>query len=90
LSDGKSASLMPPPVRVMKSAENHSSNNDAIRRWLARHRRFQIQGAVRSITVLEAHELSEQGDQMPLVQHDDVVRALLAKAPYYPLRDRVR
>lgn len=44
-----------PPVRVMKTAENRSSNDDAVRCWLARHRRFKLQGAVRPITVVVAH-----------------------------------
>lgn len=74
----------------MKSAENRSRNDDAMQGWLARHRRFKLQGAVRSVTVEVAQELGEQGDQMPLVQHDDVVKALLAYGPNYPLRDRIR
>ena len=40
--------------------------------------------------VVVAHELGEQSEQMPLIQHDDVVKALLAKGPHYPFRDRVR
>jgi hypothetical protein len=75
---------------VIKSAENRSRNDDAMRGWLARHRRFKLQGAVRSITVVVAHELREQGVQMTLVQNDDVVKALLAQGPNYPRRDRVR
>jgi len=40
--------------------------------------------------VVVAHELGEHREQMPLIQHDDVVKALLAKGPHYSLRDRVR
>lgn len=40
--------------------------------------------------VLAAHELGGQREQMALIQHDDVVNALLAKGPNYPFRDRVR
>jgi len=40
--------------------------------------------------VVVAHELREQGEQMPLVQHDDVVKTHLAYGPNYPFRDRIR
>jgi hypothetical protein len=40
--------------------------------------------------VVVAHELGEQREQMPLIQHDDGVKTLLAKGPHYPFRDRVR
>jgi len=45
---------------------------------------------MRAVMAVVAHELREQGDQMPIVHHDDVVRALLAKGSHYPLRDRIR
>ena len=37
--------------------------------------------------VVVAEELSEQRQQMALVQDDDMVETLLAKGPYYALRD---
>ena len=37
--------------------------------------------------VVVAEELSEQCQQMALVQDDDVVETLLAKGPNYGLRD---
>ena len=40
--------------------------------------------------VVVAEELSEQRQQMALVQDDDMVETLLAKGPHYPFRDRVR
>src|SRR5260370_34455363 len=78
-----------PAVRVMKSAENRSTNNDAMRLWSARYWRLQIQRAMRSITVVVMEELGEQREQMALIQHDDVVKTLLAKGPHYPFRHRV-
>src|SRR5712692_2811022 len=78
-----------PAVRVMKSAENRSTNNDAMRLWSARYWRLQIQRAMRSITVVVMEELDEQREQMALIQHDDVVKTLLAKGPHYPFRHRV-
>src|SRR6266571_9541467 len=74
----------------MKSAENRASHNDAMRLRWAGYRRLQIQRAVRSVSVVVAEELSEQRQQMALVQDDDVVETLLAKGPHYPFRDRVR
>src|SRR6266571_7126934 len=74
----------------MKPAENRASDNDAMRLWWAGYRRLQIQRAVRSVPVVVAEELSEQRQQMALVQDDDVVETLLAKGPHYPFRDRVR
>jgi hypothetical protein len=41
LKDGKVHRLCRPAVGVMKSAENRSSNNDAIRLWSAGYRRSQ-------------------------------------------------
>src|SRR5712691_6677675 len=79
-----------PAVRVMKSAENRASDNDAMRLWWAGYRRLQIQRAVGSVTVVVTEELGEQREQMALIQHDDVVKTLLAKGPHYPFRDRVR
>src|SRR5260370_15082474 len=78
-----------PAVRVMKSAENRSTNNDAMRLWSARYWPLQIQRAMRSITVVVMEELGEQREQMALIQHDDVVKTLLAKGPHYPFRHRV-
>jgi hypothetical protein len=43
---------------------------------------------MRTIMVVVAHELREQGEQMPFVHHDDVVKALLAKGPHYPFASR--
>jgi hypothetical protein len=65
----------------MKSAENRSSNNDAIRLWSAWYRRLQTQRAVRSIVVVVTEVLGEQREQMALVQDDDVVKTPLAKGP---------
>src|SRR6266567_8432179 len=79
-----------PAIRVMKSAENRASDNDAMRLWWAGYRRLQIQSAVRSVSVVVTEELGEQREQMLLIQHDDVVKTLLAKGPHYPFRDRVR
>src|SRR6266571_8581184 len=74
----------------MKSAENRASHNDAMRLRWAGYRRLQIQRAVRSVSVVVTEELGEQREQMLLIQHDDVVKTLLAKGPHYPFRDRVR
>jgi hypothetical protein len=79
-----------PVVRVMKSAENRSSDNDAIRLWWAGYRRLQIQRAVRSVPVVVTEELGQQREQMLLIQHNGVVQTLLAKGPHHPFRDRVR
>ena len=70
-----------PAVRVMKSAENRASDNNAIRLWWARYRRLQTQRAVRSVPVVVTEELGEQCEQMALVHDDDVVKTLLAKGP---------
>jgi len=40
--------------------------------------------------VVVVHELREQGDQMPLVEDDDVVETFLAKGSDYPLCDWIR
>jgi len=40
--------------------------------------------------VVVAHELGEQREQMPLIQHDDVIKTLSAKGLHYTFRDRVR
>jgi hypothetical protein len=37
--------------------------------------------------VVVAEELSEQRQQMALVQDDDMVETLLTKGPHYALRD---
>jgi len=74
----------------MKSAQDRSTHDGTTRHWWTRHRGSHLKGAVRTIVVVVAHELAEQGEQMPLVQYDDVVKALLAKSPNYPFRDRIR
>jgi hypothetical protein len=70
-----------PAVRVKKSAENRSSNNDAMWPWPAGYGRLQIQRAVRPVAVVVTEELGEQHEPMGLVQDDDVVKTLLAKGP---------
>ncbi len=42
---------------------------------------------MRTILVVVVHELGEQHGQMPLVENDDVVWALVAKGPNNPLRE---
>jgi hypothetical protein len=63
---------------VVKAAQDRSANDVAMRYRRTWHRCLQLDAAMRTITVVVAHELREQGEQMPLVQHDDVVKTLLA------------
>jgi hypothetical protein len=53
-----------PAVPVMKSAENRSSDDDAMRLWRAGYRRLQIQRVVRSVPVVVTEELGERREQM--------------------------
>src|SRR6266851_5861899 len=74
----------------MKSAENASTDDDTARHWRIRHRRLQLKRPMGTILVVIAHELGEQREQMPLIQHDDMIKAFLAKGSHYSLRDGVR
>jgi hypothetical protein len=69
---------MPPRIDVVKAARDRSANDVAMRYRRTWHRCLQLDRAMRTIMVVVAHELREQGEQMPLVQHDDVVKTLLA------------
>jgi len=71
----------------MKSAQDLSPNDNVTRGRRTWHRRFQLKRAMRSIMVVVVHELRDQGAQMPLVEHDDMVETLLAEGPNHPLRD---
>ena len=57
----------------MKSAQDRSTDDHGARHWRTWYRRAQLKRAVGTIVVVVAHELSEQSEQMPLIQHDDVV-----------------
>lgn len=74
----------------MKSAQDRSTDDGTAGHWWTRHRRPQLKRPVGTIVVVVTHELGEQRKQMPLIQHDDVVKTLLAKGPHYPFRDRIR
>jgi len=67
-----------PRIDVVKAAQDRSANDVAMRYRRTWHRCLQLDRAMRSIMVVVVHELREQAEQMPLVQHDDVVKTLLA------------
>ena len=67
-----------PAIRVVKSAENGSTDDDTARHWRMRHRRLQLKRPMGTILVVIAQELGEQREQMALIQHDDVVKTLLS------------
>jgi hypothetical protein len=53
---------------------DRSTDDDATRHWRTWYRRAEPKRAVGTIVVVVAHELGEHREQMPLIQHDDVVK----------------
>ena len=77
---------------MMEPAQNGTRPHLAERAWVTPRGewRLECQAAVRPLRVVVGHVLLEHGSQVPLIEDEYVVQALVAQGAHHPLGDRVR
>ncbi len=79
-----------PSVHMVKAAEHRARDHSAGGLRGRDNRTPVLEAAVRSIAVVIVGKFGEHGLQMPLIDHDDVVKTFRSNGPHDPLADRVR